>query len=158
MLTNLIAWLEPRKTSKSRDGRETCKWERAPTTVVVPGFESDSSVHLVGKGERWCIVRQLILDSVAIVSFCCQWIQYCGSFSCFAIRFSLMRVRTTETIAILPNTTLSSKTNAALQFENLLIDHRKSQDKDQRLIVAIHYGLASLCTYRAAPRSTVIAV
>lgn len=33
--------------------------------IVVPGFELDSSVHLVGRGERWCIARQLILDSVA---------------------------------------------------------------------------------------------
>ena len=59
---------------------------------------------------------------------------------------------------ILSNTALSSKTNAALQFENLLIDHWKSQDKDQRRIVAIHYGLASLCTSWVTARSTVIAV
>ena len=50
--------------------------ERAPTIIVVPGFESDSSVHSVGRGERWCIARQLILarDSVALsdLSLRCQ--------------------------------------------------------------------------------------
>lgn len=79
--------------------------ERAPTIIVVPGFESDSSVHSVGRGERWCIARQLILGTV-LRSFSplSVAVDTVDRLSCLTIWFPLMCHVVTETIAILSST------------------------------------------------------
>ncbi|CAK9830394.1 hypothetical protein ANTRET_LOCUS7575 [Anthophora retusa] len=111
---------------------ETGERERAPTIVVVPGFGSDSSVHLVGRGERWCIAGQLIPDGDALLD----------RFSRLSVAVDtanrLVASRTDSSLCVhaqrglavhLPRSrSYFCATNAALRFEKPLIDRRKNEE------------------------------